>query len=211
MDAERLAQSAASGGLPGRYTATRHRLHEQCVDQVPGHERELQLVPANNIVDDDVGGAVVARFGPDPRNRASLLQHDLVHVQPVGPRGNPRHVASRGTASISLISPSGLDKGVSTPILCAYTRMAGHLEHPQRQVAPPSTRCNCAVLREAACYVTQLYDLHLAAADLLSTQFSILTRLKELGPTTINALAQALVMDRTTVGRNTSCGCSGDA
>jgi hypothetical protein len=26
-----------------------------------------------------------------------------VHVQPVGPRGNPRHVANRGTASISLV------------------------------------------------------------------------------------------------------------
>ena len=64
MDAERLAQSAASGGLPGRYTATRHRLHERCVDQVPGDERELQLVPANDVVDDDVVGAVVARSGP---------------------------------------------------------------------------------------------------------------------------------------------------
>jgi acyl-coenzyme A thioesterase PaaI-like protein len=47
--------------------------------------------------------AVVARFGRDPRHRASLLQHDLLHVQPVGPRGNPRHPASRGTASTSLI------------------------------------------------------------------------------------------------------------
>jgi hypothetical protein len=44
---------------------------------------------------------VIARFGRDPRHRASLLQHDLVHVQPVGPRGNPKHVANRGTASIS--------------------------------------------------------------------------------------------------------------
>src|SRR5260370_15045385 len=57
-------------------------------------------------------------------------------------------------------------------------------------------------LREAARYVTQLYDRHLAAAGLPSTQFSILTRLKQLGPTTINALAHALVIDRTTVGRN---------
>src|ERR1700682_2460426 len=81
--------------------------------------------------------------------------------------------------------------------------MARHPEHALRQVAPPpSTRCNCAALREAGRYVTQLYDRHLAAAGLRSTQFSILTRLKELGPTMINALAQALVMDRTTVGRN---------
>src|SRR5712692_2077165 len=76
-------------------------------------------------------------------------------------------------------------------------------EHTARHVAPPpSTRCHCAVFREAARYVTQLYDLHLAAAGLRSTQFSILNRLKELGPTTINAQAHAMVMDRTTLGRN---------
>src|ERR1700676_4640913 len=81
--------------------------------------------------------------------------------------------------------------------------MAKDTEHNPRHVAPSSsTRCNCTALREAARYVTQLYDRHLTAAGLSSTQFSILTRLKELGPTMINALAQALVMDRTTVGRN---------
>ena len=81
--------------------------------------------------------------------------------------------------------------------------MARPPDHPLPHVAPPSsTRCNCATLREATRHVTQLYDLHLAAAGLRSTQFSILTRLKELGPTTINALAHALVMDRTTLGRN---------
>ncbi len=74
---------------------------------------------------------------------------------------------------------------------------------PPAAFAPSSsTPCNCMALREAARYVTQLYDLHLAAAGLRSTQFSILTRLKKLGPTTINALAHAMVMDRTTVGRN---------
>ena len=81
--------------------------------------------------------------------------------------------------------------------------MSRHPEHSVRQLAPPrSTACNCTALREAARCVTQRYDQHLAAAGLRSTQFSILTRLKEPGPTTINGLAQALVMDRTTVGRN---------
>jgi DNA-binding MarR family transcriptional regulator len=81
--------------------------------------------------------------------------------------------------------------------------MSQHTEHSPSHVAPSSSRrCHCAALREAARYVTLLYDRHLTAAGLSSTQFSILTRLKELGPTTINALAQALVMDRTTVGRN---------
>jgi DNA-binding MarR family transcriptional regulator len=62
--------------------------------------------------------------------------------------------------------------------------------------------CNCTALREAARYVTQMYDQRLAGAGLRATQFSILVRLKALGPTTINALAKDLVMDRTTLGRN---------
>ena len=81
--------------------------------------------------------------------------------------------------------------------------MMRHPEPTPTQVArPPSPRCNCAALRQAARYVTQRYDQHLAAAGLRSTQYSILARLKALGPTTINTLAQSLVMDRTTLGRN---------
>lgn len=68
--------------------------------------------------------------------------------------------------------------------------------------ASQSTPCNCAALREAARYVSQLYDQHLVSAGLRNTQYSILARLKRLGPTTINALAQDMVMDRTTLGRN---------
>jgi DNA-binding MarR family transcriptional regulator len=62
--------------------------------------------------------------------------------------------------------------------------------------------CNCSALRKAARYVTQLYDQHLAGAGLRATQYTILARLRALGPTTINALAKDLVMDRTTLGRN---------
>ena len=81
--------------------------------------------------------------------------------------------------------------------------MTSYSEAGPRPAAPPaSTRCYCTALREAARYVTQRYDQHLAAAGLRSTQFSILARLKELGPATINTLAHALVMDRTTLGRN---------
>jgi DNA-binding MarR family transcriptional regulator len=49
--------------------------------------------------------------------------------------------------------------------------------------------------------VTQFYDQHLAPSGLRTTQFSILAKLKGLGPLTINALARELVMDRTTLGR----------
>src|SRR5215831_4903765 len=61
--------------------------------------------------------------------------------------------------------------------------------------------CNCFVVRSAARHVTQLYDQFLTPVGLHVTQFSILAKLKRLGPMTINALAKEMVMDRTTVGR----------
>ena len=64
-----------------------------------------------------------------------------------------------------------------------------------------SQECNCLALRQAARHATQFYDRYLAATELRTTQFSILAKLKRLGPMTINALASELVMDRTTLGR----------
>jgi DNA-binding MarR family transcriptional regulator len=65
-----------------------------------------------------------------------------------------------------------------------------------------SELCNCLALRQAARHVTQFYDQFLAPAGLRTTQFSILARLRRLGPMTISRLAADLVMDRTTLGRN---------
>ena len=62
--------------------------------------------------------------------------------------------------------------------------------------------CNCLAVRQAARHITQFYDQCLAPSGLRTTQFSILAKLKRLGPMTINALAADLVMDRTTLGRN---------
>jgi DNA-binding MarR family transcriptional regulator len=62
--------------------------------------------------------------------------------------------------------------------------------------------CNCLAIRQAARHVTQFYDQVLAPSGLRATQFAILGRLRRGGPMTINALAAALVMDRTTLGRN---------
>jgi DNA-binding MarR family transcriptional regulator len=57
-------------------------------------------------------------------------------------------------------------------------------------------------VRQAARHVTQFYDQFLAPAGLRTTQFSILGKLRRLGPIAINALAAEMVMDRTTLGRN---------
>jgi DNA-binding MarR family transcriptional regulator len=62
--------------------------------------------------------------------------------------------------------------------------------------------CNCLALRQATRLATQLYDQHLAPSGLRTTQFSVLAKLRHLGPVTINALAAELVVDRTTLGRN---------
>lgn len=62
--------------------------------------------------------------------------------------------------------------------------------------------CNCAAIRQAARHVTRHYDQHMAQVGLRSSQFSILTKLKRLGPLKINELATAMGTDRTTLGRN---------
>jgi DNA-binding MarR family transcriptional regulator len=63
-------------------------------------------------------------------------------------------------------------------------------------------QCNCLAIRQAARHVTQFYDQLLAPSGLRATQFAILGHLRRGGPMTINTLAAALVMDRTTLGRN---------
>src|SRR6266446_10637921 len=62
--------------------------------------------------------------------------------------------------------------------------------------------CNCLAVRQAARHITQFYDQLLAPSGLRTTQFSVLAKLRRLGPIAINALAAEMVMDRTTLGRN---------
>jgi DNA-binding MarR family transcriptional regulator len=70
------------------------------------------------------------------------------------------------------------------------------------QTRPNLAECNCLAVRQAARYVTQLYDRHLAGSRLRIGQYGILARLKRKGPMTINELAADLVIDRTTLARN---------
>ena len=67
---------------------------------------------------------------------------------------------------------------------------------------PAPEECNCFAVRAAARHITQAYDQFLAPTGLRTTQFSILAKLKRRGPLTINLLADDMVMDRTTLGRN---------
>ncbi len=63
-------------------------------------------------------------------------------------------------------------------------------------------RCACTVLRQAARVATQHFDRALARSGLRISQLSVLTTLRYVGPKTINELAQTMVLDRTTLGRN---------
>ncbi len=78
----------------------------------------------------------------------------------------------------------------------------GTATNPMPPTVSNPAGCNCLALRQAARHLTQIYDQFLASSGLRATQYSILARLQRKGPMTINALAAALVMDRTTLGRN---------
>jgi len=73
---------------------------------------------------------------------------------------------------------------------------------PPANALPPIEDCNCAAVRAAARHVTQFYDQFLAPTGLRTTQFSILARIRRGGPLAISELANAMAMDRTTLGRN---------
>lgn len=64
------------------------------------------------------------------------------------------------------------------------------------------TFCNCLALRQASRHVTQFYDQVLAPSGLRTTQYSILHRVQTQGPLTVNALADQLVMDPSTLTHN---------
>src|SRR5262249_58617458 len=78
--------------------------------------------------------------------------------------------------------------------------MQDETDNPGRPLPEPAL-CNCLALRQAARHATQLYDRHLAAEGLKTSQYSILAKLLRLGPQSIGALAHLMVIDRTTPTR----------
>jgi DNA-binding MarR family transcriptional regulator len=64
-----------------------------------------------------------------------------------------------------------------------------------------SDECNCFALRQAARYVTQIYERHMAEVGLTPTQFTILSKLARTPGLTMMDLADSMVMDRTTLVR----------
>ena len=71
--------------------------------------------------------------------------------------------------------------------------MSGRKDQTAR--ASEGSRCNCTALRKASRRISQLYDMALAPSGLRTTQRAILAQINRSEPTTVGALAVALVMD----------------
>ena len=69
-------------------------------------------------------------------------------------------------------------------------------------IAKLSATCPLNELRMATRAITQIFDVILKPTGLLGTQLPLLVKAVTLGPITISAMADELVMDRTTLTRN---------
>lgn len=70
------------------------------------------------------------------------------------------------------------------------------------QINTVAATCFCMNIRKASRVITQLYDEALKPSGLLVSQFTVLVALASVGSITMTQLAEALVMDRTTLTRN---------
>lgn len=61
--------------------------------------------------------------------------------------------------------------------------------------------CNCFAIRQAARFVSQLYERHYAKAGITAAQFSLLAYIAEAEKAGMTEIAEAMVMDRTTLVR----------
>lgn len=61
--------------------------------------------------------------------------------------------------------------------------------------------CNCFAIRQAGRFVSQLYERHYARAGITAAQFSLLVYIAEAGKAGMAEMAEAMVMDRTTLVR----------
>lgn len=82
------------------------------------------------------------------------------------------------------------------------------LTRPKPKQSPSSashSACTCGSLRKASRRISQFYDTALAPVGIKSTQYSILSEVERgsrVGPVTMCELANAMVMDRSTLGHN---------
>jgi DNA-binding MarR family transcriptional regulator len=67
--------------------------------------------------------------------------------------------------------------------------------------SPIAHICNCFAARQAARFITQLYDRHFSKAGITGSQYTILAVIQSRPGITMTELAKELVMDRTSLVR----------
>ena len=85
---------------------------------------------------------------------------------------------------------------------CGPCRVTAPKEFDFHTLQRAGLECACFSLRKAARAVTQLYDDALKPARVLATQLPLLATSARLERATVTKLAEAMVMDRTTLTRN---------
>ena len=85
---------------------------------------------------------------------------------------------------------------------CSYTHIMSSEPKGLALARKATGECICANLRRATRAVTKLYDEALKPAGLKVTQFGLLGSIMALGSPTLSELAEAMVVDRTTLTRN---------
>src|SRR5258707_7462770 len=96
----------------------------------------------------------------------------------------------------------GTAQGIEIKSMRAYigvdTRMSRKGITMARRVHSGPEDCNCLAVRQAARHITQFYDHFLALSGLRTTQFSILAKLRRVGPSTDQDPSTGSVIERNT-------------
>jgi DNA-binding MarR family transcriptional regulator len=76
-----------------------------------------------------------------------------------------------------------------------------HLYHDRMASYSSPLDCNCFAIRQAARYVSQLYERHMSEVGLTAAQFTIVAAIGRQPGVQMAELSDAMVMDRTTLVR----------
>ena len=90
--------------------------------------------------------------------------------------------------------------------MCIYTQFYVHMPTSPKSTPSPAAAgtCHCSLLRRVTRQVTQYYDTALASSGLTISQYALLSTVDRCGTNlpTVNELAAAMGMDRSTLGHN---------
>jgi len=113
-------------------------------------------------------------------------------------------VIARTEITVPGDAPLYIDNKGGIPVLSSTRSAKTESGVPILSRSINSVACNCTAMRKASRRVSQMYDAALAPAGLKATQFAILSEIDRRAgdPPTMRELADAMVMDRSTLGQN---------